>query len=285
MVLHPSNHIFDSDIIETDVNMRVKKIHAKPHVSIPLIRNLCNSGMYVLERSVLSNFDVSFLDFDRQILPSLIERGLYIMGWQNIGYIRDMGTPKRLEEVRRKLLEGKLSNSRGALFIDRDGTLNKPRGLITSFHEIELYEDAVDLIRKCNESGMLVIVTTNQPVIARGLITEKDLNRIHSYIDLLLSESSAYVDDYIFCPHHPDSGYEGEIVRLKTLCSCRKPGNGLILEAQRRFPIDLNRSLVVGDELVDRTMAESLNLSWYLVDRKGTGGENGIVSSLSQVKI
>ena len=90
-----------------------------------------------------------------------------------------------------------------------------------------------------HQHGYLVIVVTNQPVIARGEVTWDELRLIHDKMEMLLGQQGAYVDDIFVCPHHPDKGFPGEIPELKIDCDCRKPKPGLLLRAAEKYNIDL----------------------------------------------
>ena len=91
--------------------------------------------------------------------------------------------------------------------MDRDGTLNKHVGFLRSPEELELIEGAAEAVREINHSGYLAIVATNQPVIARGEVTEEGLELIHQKLETLLGREGAYLDAVYYCPHHPDKGF------------------------------------------------------------------------------
>jgi histidinol-phosphate phosphatase family protein len=116
-----------------------------------------------------------------------------------------------------------------------------------------------------------VVVVTNQPVIARGECTLEQLQRIHSKMEMLLSESGAYVDRILFCPHHPDRGFPGEVANLKIACECRKPGTALIRQAANLLNIDQVRSWLVGDSSADILAAARMGIPSILV-RTGEAG-------------
>ena len=93
----------------------------------------------------------------------------------------------------------------------------------------------------------MAVVVTNQPVIARGEVTFRELGVIHNKMETLLGEKGAYLDAIYFCPHHPDKGFAGERIELKIDCDCRKPKPGMLIKAAKDFNIDLSRSWMVGD--------------------------------------
>ena len=110
-----------------------------------------------------------------------------------------------------------------------------------------LIDGVAEAIRKINSSGYLVIVVTNQPVIARGEVTYEGLEEIHNKMETLLGLEGAYIDGLYFCPHHPHKGFEGEVPELKIDCDCRKPKPGMLLRAAEDFNIDLSKSWMIGD--------------------------------------
>ena len=191
------------------------------------------------------------VDLDREILRPLIEdRQLY--AYMSPEYVKDMGTPERYRMVERDLLKGKvekrnLSRRQKAVFLDRDGTMNEYRGYIRTPEDLVLLPGTGKAVKRLNESGYLVIVVTNQPVIARGELTEEQLREIHDRMETLLGEQGAYVDDIFYCPHHPDGGFPGEVASLKIPCSCRKPEPGMLLKAADKYNIDLKNSWMAGD--------------------------------------
>ena len=163
-----------------------------------------------------------------------------------------MGTPDRFYAVTEDIRSGKvqaknLAHKQKCVFLDRDGTINRYVGFLRSIDEFELLPGVAEAIRCINESGYLAIVATNQPVIARGEVTEAELREIHNKMETLLGQEGAYLDAIYYCPHHPHKGYEGEIPELKFDCDCRKPKPGMLLQAAADFNIDLSASYMVGD--------------------------------------
>ena len=163
-----------------------------------------------------------------------------------------MGTPERFRAVEEDFKKGtvqakNLKNKQKAIFLDRDGTINKYVGFLRKEDEFELIDGVAEAIRKINQSGYLAIVVTNQPVIARGEVTFEGLEIIHNKMETLLGMEGAYLDGIYFCPHHPHKGYEGEVPELKIECDCRKPKPGMLLKAAEYFNIDLSQSYMVGD--------------------------------------
>ena len=195
-------------------------------------------------------------------------------------YVKDMGTPERYDAVCRDFLAGtvqakNLKEPQKAVFLDRDGTINKYVGFLRKIDQFELLPGVADAIRKINASGYLCIVVTNQPVIARGEVTVPELEEIHRKMETLLGLEGAYLDGLYYCPHHPHKGYAGEVPELKIECSCRKPKPGMLLKAAEDFNIDLGKSWMVGDGENDILAGQNAGCRTALIcGAEETGAEN-----------
>jgi mannose-1-phosphate guanylyltransferase/phosphomannomutase len=152
-----------------------------------------------------------------------------------------------------------------AIFLDRDGTLNFDYGWITSPAKIELLPDAADAVRAINNAGLLAVLVTNQPVIARGECSEAELSAIHEKLESVLAQSHAHLDAIYYCPHHPDGGFPGERPEFKVRCHCRKPAPGLLESAALDLNIDVTRSWMIGDSERDLGAAAAFGIPAALV--------------------
>lgn len=142
------------------------------------------------------------------------------------------------------------------IFLDRDGVINSKAAegeYVRSWDEFRIIPEVVTWIRLFNALGYVVVVVTNQRGIALGLVTEENLKLIHSNMVQELAARGAFVDDVLYCPH--DEG----------CCECRKPGTGMIREAARKWDIDLERSVVIGDSERDEGMASACALRFVQV--------------------
>ena len=156
----------------------------------------------------------------------------------------------------------------GAVFLDRDGTMIHDVGYLRDPGEIEFFPWTVDSIRALNAAGFLVVVTTNQSGIARGLFSEQQLAEIHAAMRRVLENGRAAVRAYYYCPHHPN----GTIAAFTKVCDCRKPARGMVEQAARDLGIDPSRSFVVGDTWLDVGLARSCGAKGILV-RTGAGAK------------
>ena len=152
-----------------------------------------------------------------------------------------------------------------ALFLDRDGTINRHIGYLDRPEQIELLPGVGAAIRRLNQAGVLAVVVTNQAVIARGQCTTADLEQIHERLREQLGQHGAHLDAIYHCPHHPDRGQLGEVKELKIACRCRKPEPGMIEAALRDLPIDPNQCAVVGDTARDVGLARNSGLPCYWI--------------------
>ena len=260
---HPNSHPYDSGLIIAGENGEVEKWLAKEDERPKYYKNRVNAGLHIispkaLEMSGIKKEDIGDgrkVDLDRQILKPLCGTGKMFC-YDSPEYVKDMGTPERFRAVEEDYKKGivsakNLKNKQKAIFLDRDGTINKYVGFLRKEEEFELIDGVAEAVKKINQSGYLAIVVTNQPVIARGEVTFEGLETIHNKMETLLGKEGAYLDGIYFCPHHPHNGYEGEILELKIECECRKPKPGMLMQAAADFNIDLSESWMVGDSRSD----------------------------------
>lgn len=295
---HPNSHPFDSGLILADENGCVEKWLTKEDVRPEFYRNRVNAGLHVIDPKVLDiasidenligtevNGTVLKVDLDRMLLKPLAGSGK-IFCYDSPEYVKDMGTPERYKAVTKDFDNGiiqkkNLKNKQRAVFLDRDGTINKYVGFLRDINQFELIDGVAKAIKKINEAGYLAIVVTNQPVIARGEVSYTELDDIHKKMETLLGLEGAYVDGIYFCPHHPHKGYSGEIEDLKIVCDCRKPRPGMLLKAAERFNISLEESYMIGDGENDIYAGKNAGCKTVLVTTsKKTFGEDIRCSSL-----
>lgn len=250
LVLHPNDHPYDSDLVDLEKGI-VKKFISKPH-DLPYYKNMVNAGVYVFTPEIFSYLKKDEkADFGKDIFPALVKSNK-VLGYNTSEYLKDMGTPDRLDKVTNDWNSGKIKNrnienKQVAIFLDRDGVINDDTEFIHKPEDFHLLPNTSKAIKKINQSDYLSIVVTNQSVVARGLCTMDELNLIHQKMETDLGKDRAYLDEIYFCPHHPDKGYEGEVVELKVDCECRKPKSGMFFEARDYFNIDLEKSYLIGD--------------------------------------
>ena len=277
---HPNSHPFDSDLVIADEQNHVLGFDSKNNDrSNYNYHNLVNAGVMIFSKNTLDFItEEKKYNYEKDIIVPLIEQGK-VCSYKSSEYAKDMGTPERYALVQKEYLEGlhikrNLSNKQKCIFLDRDGTINEYVGFLRDESQMRLLPRVAEAIKLINNSDYLCIVITNQPVIARGEVTVKQLDNIHMKMEKLLGNEGAYINDLYYCPHHPDKGFEGEIPELKFDCDCRKPKTGLIEKAVKKYNIDLENSFVIGDSTLDIKMAENAGMNSILV-LTGQGGEDG----------
>ena len=272
LVAHPNGHPYDSSLLVTEIEApkmaggmpvdthRVICWMAKEDERL-YYKNRVNAGIELISPELLKETMKNFvprhpetpdkIDLDRDVLKTNIGSGR-IYAYDTPEYVKDMGTPDRFFEAENDIKTGKvhahnLKNRQKAIFLDRDGTINKMVGFVTRPEQFELLPDVAKAIKAINKSGYLAIVITNQPVIARGDCTFEQLQTIHNKMETELGKEGAFVDAIYVCPHHTDKGFSGERPEYKCDCDCRKPKPGLLLQAAKDFNIDLSQSYMIGD--------------------------------------
>lgn len=294
---HPNSHPYDSGVIIADKAGAVEQWLAKEDKRPEYYRNRINAGLHVINPIILKQSGIEAdmvgkedengkpikVDLDRQLLKPIAGTGKMFC-YDSPEYVKDMGTPDRYysicEDYKAGRVSGKnLKNKQKAIFLDRDGTINRYVGFLRNADEFELLDGVVEAIKRINSSGYLTIVVTNQPVIARGEVSFEELEVIHNKMETLLGRQGAYLDAIFFCPHHPHKGYDGEYPELKTDCDCRKPKPGMLLKAMQDFNIDMAQSWMIGDSESDVKAGQNAGCRTALIGN-GSYGQTVTVSSL-----
>jgi len=295
---HPNSHPYDSGLIFADDHGLVEKWITKEDARPEWYRNRVNAGLHVIHAQLIDDYLASLpedektvisdagtdgngmatvpigkVDLDRKLLKPLAATGRMQI-YDSPEYVKDMGTPERYAQVNRDFESGlvqkkNLNQKQRAIFLDRDGTLNRYVGFLRKIDDFELLPGVSEAIARINASGYLAIVVTNQPVIARGDVTFEELKQIHNKMETLLGKDGVYLDKIYFCPHHPHKGFEGEVKELKIVCDCRKPEPGMLLSAMKDFNIDLSNSWMIGDGEADILAGKNAGTKTALICRDG----------------
>lgn len=281
LFLHPNDHPHDSDLVELEASGRVKRFHSYPHPENAWLPNLVNAAFYAIEKKAL----LPWLDFKRpsdfakDLFPAMVKAGAHLHGYRSFEYIKDLGTPKRLDKVEQHLRSGLVAraswrNKQKVVFLDRDGTLNVQRDFVRKPDELELIPGAEAAIKAFNDCEFRTALVTNQPIIARGDASVETLDQIHAKLETLLGAQGSYLDAIYYCPHHPDSGFLGEVSVLKIKCACRKPRTQMLERGAADLNANLAQSFMVGDSTADILVGARMGVQTILV-RTGNGGRDG----------
>lgn len=275
LLLHTSDHPQDSTVVTVDGSSRITGFVEKP--GSERYGSLTNAALYVLNRDVVNFIDTGkAVDFAKDVFPKMLALGKKLYGYVSEEYTKDMGTLERYREVEEyDAAAGKEQDKRIAAFLDRDGVINQEVGLLTKKEQLKLIPGAAEAIKLLNDRGILAVVATNQPVVARNLITEEQLLQIHRKLKEMLEEKGARVDAVYYCPHHPEKNHpEANNPKYRRECRCRKPKTGMIDEAAKTFKIDAKNSYAVGDRTLDTQTGKNAGCKTILV-KTGYGGNDG----------
>ena len=217
---------------------------------------LINAGVYFVRHALLDRIPPRPCSLEGDVFPALVaprklagaaERGFFI----DIGIPDDYaGADRLLEEHRR----------RPAVFLDRDGVLNEDKGYTFRPDGLCWMPGAREAVKRINAAGYYAFVVSNQAGVARGLFGESDVRRFHAEMDKQLAEIGAHIDEYIYCPYHPD----GSVAAYRRDDDRRKPKPGMIHDLLRKWPIDVERSVLVGDKETDIAAAEAAGVAAVL---------------------
>ena len=279
LLAHPNAHPLDSDLLIVDDEEKVTGIDSKKNIRNYYYKNIVNAGLSIFKREILDDLkEAKKTDYEADLIEPLMQKG-EIYAYNTPEYVKDVGTPERFyaacEEQKKGVWNAKsLANRQKAIFLDRDGTINVLKGFLKRVDDFELLPNVIEAIKRINASEYLVIVATNQPVIARGECSFEELENIHRKLETELGKEGAFVNDIFFCPHHPDKGYEGEIPELKINCDCRKPKTGMLIKAAGKYNINLKDSWYIGDTTVDVQTGYNAGMKTVLV-HTGEAGKDG----------
>jgi D-glycero-D-manno-heptose 1,7-bisphosphate phosphatase len=153
---------------------------------------------------------------------------------------------------------------RPAAFLDRDGVLNIDTGYVYRKDQFIWVDGAREAVRLLNEMYYYVILVSNQSGIGRGFYTKEDTDNLHLWMNDELANNKAHIDAFYYCPHHP----EAVIDEYRMVCTCRKPSSGMILNAIQEWPVDSERSFLVGDKDIDIEAARNAGIRGYMFDKQ-----------------
>lgn len=176
------------------------------------------------------------------------------------------------------------ASSKTTVFIDRDGTLNKENDYICDSSQIELLPKVIDGIKKLNKYGIVIVVITNQPVIARGLATIKEVKKINDTLVELLNRKNAFINAVYFCPHHPERNHPDiptRAIKYRIECKCRKPGLAMLESAIEDFKINLKSAYLIGNTTRDIQTGKNLGIPTILVKPSAGGDKENTFSIMA----
>jgi D,D-heptose 1,7-bisphosphate phosphatase len=234
--------------------IQIKAFRERPEKAGP---GLVNGGIYFCKKEIL-DFAKSKCSFEQDILPAIAKAGC-LYGHITESYFIDIGVPESLALAQTDL---KKWSKRRAVFLDRDGVLNIDSGHVGQVADFKWIAGARAAVKTLNDKGYLVFVVTNQAGVAKGFYSEADIQTLHAHMDRELSLVGAHIDDYRYCPFHPD----GRVDAFRKISNWRKPEAGMILDLAKTWPVDMDNSLLIGDKITDVQAAENALLKAFLFE-------------------
>lgn len=173
----------------------------------------------------------------------------------------------------------KIQKKKKVIFLDRDGTINKEKNYLYRIQDLELIEGVIEAIKLFHEMGFLLIVLTNQSGVGRGFYQEKDVLKLHSYLNKKIRNEISFmfgenienpIDSFYYCPHYKDS----DIEKYRKKCNCRKPDIGMLQSAtidylEKGFELDIKNSIIIGDKESDITFGCLAEIGTKVLVRSG----------------
>lgn len=268
-ITHPNLHPESSDIIDytNDISFISKKTErTTPHPNNAL------SGVVFAKNTILRDLEIGSGDYENTLIPQAVALNKFTF-LTTTDYISDTGTKDRIDRVRLDFKSGSITrrnlSSPNIVLIDLDDTVVRDMGS-QRFDSPEFFEDVPDFLKFLNRAGIHVHIITNQPSLAKGEIDFKGFFRYKSRLEMLAAENGFFWEGFHYCPHHPDSGYLGEVVTLKRQCNCRKPLTGLldqVLSCYEKSPRFLG---MIGDSLRDAEFSNNAKVEFFHILRNST---------------
>ena len=152
-----------------------------------------------------------------------------------------------------------------AIFLDRDGVINKEVNYLHKIKDFEFTEGCIEALKTLQSHGYLLFIITNQAGIGRGYYTEDDFHQLNNWMLTELTKHDVTITEVRFCPHHPEQG----IGKYKLNCECRKPKTGLITPLIEKYNIDTSKSILIGDKMSDIEAGYAAKISTLILVRSG----------------
>ena len=187
-------------------------------------------------------------------MPIIIKKK-HLYAYKTIEYLNDFGTPDRFKDVKHCIKKGNiknlaLKNKKTAVFLDRDGVINKELGVgVKNINDFHILPKVGKAIAKLNINNIPCFIVSNQSILAKKQITLDHFKKIIMFFDMYLSKHKAYVDDFLFCPNYKNIKYKDK--KNSFFSKFRKPNPGMIFSLTKKYNINLSKSYLIGDSDTD----------------------------------
>tara|TARA_B100001175_G_C19472240_1_gene622397 strand:- start:202 stop:1383 length:1182 start_codon:yes stop_codon:yes gene_type:complete len=218
-----------------------------------------SGGVYLLKKKFLRLLNNKISDLDNDLLLKIFnDKKLYAKIYDK--KFIDIGTPKTLKQSK-KIIPKIIFKP--VCFLDRDGVINEDFGYVASKIRFRWKKNIIKTIKFLNDNDYRIIVVSNQSGIARGFFKEKDVEHLNSWINYKLNEQGAFISKFYYCPYHID----GKIKKYKKKSFLRKPNPGMLLQANKEFKINKNRTFLIGDKYTDILAASRFGIKSQIVKK------------------
>lgn len=256
--LHPSDvlvTIYSNKDLSTKNNMQVVGGYVVKYDSTRSETDLngVDIGFFIINKKVLSLLPTSNSKFEKKVLPYLIEKR------RLSGYLTDQKYYS-IGDIDRVKTTANFLTPKKVVFLDRDGTINKrpPKAdYVKKWEEFEFLPGSIEAIKILKSKGYKIFIISNQPGVARGMLTEKQLENINKKMISRLKAENVSIDGIYYCPHGWDDG-----------CDCRKPRPGMLLQASKEHLIDLTKTILIGDDKRDVEAGTAVGCKTFMVTKK-----------------
>jgi mannose-1-phosphate guanylyltransferase / phosphomannomutase len=283
ILVGPSTHPWDSDLIQVKDDIVTEFVWE--HNPKRNYWNLGNKAVYIMSKRILDYIPKDKKsDFMHDIFPKALNAGekISVHHLEPSGFVRDMGKAERFPIVEKYLQDrARISEARKnrekitTVFLDRDGVLNKDLGHIHTVKSIEMLDGVPEAIKLFTDNDIKCIVVTNQPAVARGFCDKETNQNIQDHVKRLVESKGGKLVAMYCCIHHPETQYGEGVEELRRGCDCRKPSNGMLMQAKDDLSIDLKGAVMIGDSFRDIEAGKNSGLRTIFIDSgKGAIKEN-----------
>ena len=218
-----------------------------------------NGGIYKFKKKIFKYIKKNNCSLENDVLPDLI-RSKKVSGKKFNNFFLDIGTPKNLFYAKRKLIS---YLKRPAIFLDRDGTINEDLGYTHLIKDLKFCKGVINGLHKLQKKKFQLFIVTNQAGIGKGFFSLKEFYKFQQFMKSLLIKKNIFINDIEFCPYHKNAN----IKKFKKKTNLRKPGNLMIRKILNRWPVNLSKSVMIGDQKTDYLCAKKSNIKFYYTQK------------------